>query len=199
MKGLVLFISIAFATLQIYASEILRISLSDGEITEGKLDMPSGKGKVPMLVIFVHGTGPNTYLDKRNFGDTEFNFFDLFSQELNKRGVAFFSYNRRGVTIGENPPYYDKVDSLKYAKYLPSTETLDIESMIISLQKIPRLRQAKIALLGASEGTIIASMVADRKKVRVDDLFLYGYANDNLYDILKWQFSGYSSILNLQK
>jgi len=199
MKRLLLFFMLVCATFPLLASEILHIPLADGETTDGKIDMPTGTEKVPMLVIFVHGTGPNTYLNKRKFGTLGFTYFDLFTDELNRRGIAFFTYNRRGVTIGENPPYFDSVDSVKYAKYLPETEASDIESMIKLLRKNPRLKKAKIALLGASEGTMIASLVADRKKVRLDDLFLFGYANDNLYDVIKWQFSGVSSMMNLQK
>lgn len=62
-----------------------------------------------------------------------------------------------------------------------------------------RLLDSKIALLGCSEGTIIASMVADRKIVTIDGLLLFGYANDNLFDIIKWQYSGKASMINLRK
>ncbi len=152
-----------------------------------------------MIVIFVHGTGPNTYLNKRKIGQVEFNYFDLFADEFTKRGIGFFSYNRRGVEIGDTPPMYDVVDSVQYAKYLPSVEVMDIESIISCLRKDERFKQSKIALLGASEGTIIASMVADRKVEKVDALLLFGYANDNLFDIIKWQFSGAASMINLRK
>lgn len=103
------------------------------------------------------------------------------------------------MEIGNQPPYFDVVDSAKYAKYLPSTEAMDIEAIISMLRKDKRFGQSKIALLGASEGTIIASMVADRKVERVDGLLLFGYANDNLFDIIKWQLSGAASIINLRK
>lgn len=62
-----------------------------------------------------------------------------------------------------------------------------------------RFSDSKIALLAASEGTIIASMVADRKVQKIDGLLLFGYANDNLYDIIKWQYSGKASMINLRK
>jgi len=199
MKQLILLLVIFCALVPLSASEILHIPLADGDSTDGKIDMPAGTGKVPMLVVFVHGTGPNTYLNKRKFGNFEFNYYDLFVNEMNRRGVAFFTYNRRGVTIGDKPPYFDSVDSLKYSKYLPETEASDIESMIKLLRKNPRLKKSKISLLGASEGTMIASLVADRQNVRIDDLFLFGYANDNLFDIIKWQLSGVPSMMNLQK
>jgi len=99
-------------------SEIVKIKLSDGEMMTGKLDLPPGGGDVRELVIFIAGTGPNTYLNHRKLGNTEFNYFDLFVDEFSKRGVAFFAYNRRGVEIGDAPPYCDTVDKEKYKKYL---------------------------------------------------------------------------------
>src|SRR5690606_26068663 len=74
--------------------------------------------------------------------------------------------------------------------YLPHIEAEDIETMIAFLKKDPRFANCKIILYGISEGSIIASMVADRKKVQVDALFLHGYAHENLYDIIEWQNSG---------
>lgn len=179
--------------------EIIRVSLSDGEIIAGRLMLPSGNEKVPLVVVFVHGTGPNTYLNKRKIGNTEFNYFDLFAEEFNRRGIGFFTYNRRGVDMGDTPPYYDKVDSSKYAKYLPQKEAEDVESIVSQIRSDDRFRKSKIALLGCSEGTIIASMVADRKVQKIDGLLLFGYANDNLYDVIKWQYSGKASMINLRK
>jgi len=37
---------------------------------------------------------------------------------------------------------------------------------------------------------LIAAMVAERKVEEVDGLLLFGYANDNMLDIIKWQLSG---------
>jgi pimeloyl-ACP methyl ester carboxylesterase len=123
----------------------------------------------------------------------------LFANEFNNRGIAFFTYNRRGVTIGNTPPYYDSVDMEKYRKYLPSVETEDIAAIISGLKLDKRLLNAKVVLLGWSEGTILAAMVADKKKSAVDALLLAGYANDNIFDIIRWQNSGEPSILNIKK
>jgi pimeloyl-ACP methyl ester carboxylesterase len=82
------------------------------------------------------------------------------------------------------------VDSLKYAKSLPHIEVVDMETMIAGLKKDKRFKNCKIILYGISEGTIIASMVAERQKVKIDALFLHGYAHDNMFDIIKWQNTG---------
>lgn len=199
MKKIAITLIVSFFSIYVYSSEIIKVQLSDGESISGKLDLPTGSSKVPLIVIFAPGTGPNTYLNKRKIGNLEFNYYDLFATEFTKRGIGFFTYNRRGVEMGDQPPYFDVVDSAKYAKYLPSTEAMDIEAIISMLRKDKRFGQSKIALLGASEGTIIASLVADRKVERVDGLLLFGYANDNLFDIIKWQLSGAASMINLRK
>jgi pimeloyl-ACP methyl ester carboxylesterase len=197
-KIIILLIAFSFNT-WLFGQEIVKVKLSDGDTIKGRLSLPVDSDQVPLLVIFVHGTGPNTYLNKRKIGNVEFNYFDLFADEFNKRGIGFFTYNRRGVEIGNAPPYYDKIDSTKYSKYLPVTEAEDIEAIISKLKHDERFLNSKIALLGCSEGTIIASIVADRKVEKIDALLLFGYANDNLFDIIKWQYSGKASIINLRK
>jgi len=198
MKKLLLLIACSWC-IGVYGSNIISIKLNDGESIVGRLSMPEGSANVPTVVVFIPGTGPNTYLNKRKIGNKEFNYYDLFEAEFLKRGIGFFTYNRRGVEIGDKPPYYDKIDSAKYAKYTPKQEVLDVESILSDLRKVDRLKDTRIALLGASEGTIIAAMVADRMVEKVDDLLLFGYANDNMFDIIKWQFSGVTSIMNLKK
>lgn len=199
MKKIVILIIVAIFSNNIFGEEIISIKLSDGDSIIGLLELPRDKENIPLLVIFVHGTGPNTYLNKRKIGNIEFNYFDLFADEFNKRNIGFFSYNRRGVEVGDTPPYYDRIDSAKYSKYLPLTEAKDVESIIFKLRSDSRFSNSKIALLGCSEGTIIASMVADRKIEKVDALLLFGYVNDNLFDVIKWQNSGKASMIYLRK
>lgn len=199
-KNLSLFLAV-FITSATFSqqSQIIKTCLSDGDTLTGKLDLPDSPKKIKELVIFVHGTGPGTYLDRRKISGVEFVYFDLFKQELNKKGIAFYAYNRRGVSLTNTPPTYDTVDRVKYKKYLPSIESKDIGTVIRFLKKDKRLAKAKIVLLGWSEGTIIAPMVARDKQNGVDALLLAGYANDNIPDIIKWQFSGASSMVNLRK
>jgi pimeloyl-ACP methyl ester carboxylesterase len=167
-----------------FTSEIKTVILSDGEQITARLSLP--EEQVNTIVVAVHGTGPNTYLNKR----PGFNYYDVLAEGFCKQGVAFFSYNRRGVEIGDTPPMFDKIDSVKFAEYLPYTEAEDIETMVSFLKKDKRFEHCKIILYGISEGTIIASMVADRQKVKIDALLLHGYAHENMFDIIKWQNMG---------
>ena len=65
--------------------------------------------------------------------------------------------------------------------------------MINAIKQNERLKDCKVYLLGWSEGTIIAPLVAEKYSGTVDGLFLAGYANKNMKEILIWQNSGGSS------
>src|ERR1044072_148257 len=188
----------ALCALRAFASEIVKFTLFDGETVEGKLSLPAEAPRIKELIIYIHGTGPGTYDEHRKMGNTEFNYFDLFAQEFNNRGIAFFTYNKRGVTTGDTPPLYEKVDREKYKKVLPSVEVKDIATFIATLRKDKRLSKARIVLMGWSEGSIIASLAADEKKNNVSALLLAGYANDNLFDVIKWQNGGGASMVNIR-
>lgn len=177
--------SIATMQANAFYSEIFQIKLSDGVTTTVRLALPED-GKIDRIVFAVHGTGPYTYLTRRD----GFNYYDVLAEGFCGKGTGFFTYNRRGVDLGDNAPWFDRVDSTQYAKYQPYIETNDVETMIAFLKNDPRFRDCKIILYGISEGTIIASMVAERKKVMIDALLLHGYAHDNMFDIIKWQNNG---------
>ena len=188
-----------FAASLLCASEIIKFQLFDGETAEGKLSLPADTTNIKELVIYVHGTGPNTFDNHRKFGSLEFNYFDLFANEFNKRGIAFFTYNKRGVTFGDDPPLFDKVDREKFRKAVPSVEVRDIATFISTLRKDKRLKNAKIVLLGWSEGTVLAAMAADDKRNKLSAIFLCGYVNDNMYDVIKWQSTGGSAMVGFGK
>jgi len=171
--------------------EILEMSSFDGYILKGRLVLPEGKDSISKLVIFVNGSSANTYLNRR----VGFNFFDTFADEFSDLGIAFFSYNTRGVSLGDSPPMFYEINEEGYQTYLPLNQVEDIFYMINALKENERLKDCKVYLLGASEGTIIAPLVAEKYPDAVDALFLWGYANQNMKDVLIWQNSGGSSMV----
>jgi pimeloyl-ACP methyl ester carboxylesterase len=180
-------------------AEIIQIPLFDGETLTGKLELPADTRNIREIVIYIHGTGPGTYNDHRKVGSVEFNYFDPFAQEFNKRGIAFFSYNKRGVEIGDSPPFYDKIDREKYGRVVPSVEVKDIGSIIAALRKDKRLKRAKVVLLGWSEGNVLAAIAAEDKRNKVAAVFLAGYVHDNMADVIKWQNGGGSTMVTLRR
>lgn len=176
-------------------TEILRVLSKDGITLEGKLDLPQGQ-QADKLVIFVNGSGPNTYDNRRDKGDgTQFLFYDLFAQEFCKRGAAFFRYSTRGCFPSEEAPFYCRIDETAYQTYCPNTSVLDLEQWGNFLLEDKRLKGAKIYLLGWSEGTMIAPLVAIRGNLKVSALLLAGYANDKMEEVLDWQQSGESDLV----
>jgi len=149
------------------------------------------ENEVKTIVFCIAGTGPITYLTKR----ATFNYFDELANGFCNERIAFFTYNRRGCKTNEVPPLFVEVDSVKYAKYTPIQEAEDIEAMIAFLQKDSRFAGCKVLLYGISEGTIIASLVAERKVVPVYALLLHGYAHENMYDIILWQNKGHGVMI----
>jgi pimeloyl-ACP methyl ester carboxylesterase len=192
--GLLLFVTASFA----HAGEIIKFQLFDGETVEGKLSLPANTPTVKELVIYVHGTGPATYDNHRKFGTIELNYFDYFANEFNRRGIGFFTYSKRGVALGQDPPFFDQVDREKFRKVVPSTEIKDIATFISTLRKDKRLAKTKIVLLGWSEGTVLASMAAEDKRNKVTALFLNGYPNENIYELIKWQNTGGSAMVGFR-
>lgn len=175
------------------ASQIITVETFDGLSFEGKLRLP--EGGADKLVIYVNGSGPNTYDNHRESGELKFNYFDLFAQRFTAEGAAFFSYNTRGVTPGTEPPYFADIDEEAYQTYIPSNEVKDVVSIIRRLTALPELAEAKVYLLGWSAGTIVAPLAALEGEARVDGLLLAGYCNETMADTLEWQQTGGSAMV----
>lgn len=173
-----------------FSSRMRSVKLHDGETVQARLCLPE-QGEVKTVVVIVHGTGPNTYLNKR----PGFNYYDALAEGFCQQGVGFYTYDRRGCRVGDKPPMFVEVDSVRYNTYTPQNDALDVEAHVASLLKEKRFRHCKLLLYGISEGTMIAPLVAERGKVRVDGLLLHGYVNENMYDIIRWQHKGYGGLM----
>ncbi len=191
---------VAAGLLAVQPYELLKIQTAGSEVIVGRLSLPS-VGFKNVLVVDVPGSGPNTYENRRRIGrTTEVRYHDLFAAEFARRGVAYFSYNTRYTEVDENtPPTFDRVDKAKFSTITPAEKTQDLEYIIRHLKKDPRLAHCRVLLLGWSEGTIIASLVAERKQVPIDALFLAGVPADDAYSTILWQHSGEASMINLRK
>lgn len=175
-------------------TEILTIEAQDGVRFDGKLRLPKDTA-VDRLVVFVNGSGPNTYDNHREFASYAFDYFDLFAEQLTQRGIGFFSYNTRGVTPNDVPPQFMAIDEAQYKTYIPSNEVGDIATIINTLKAMPSLADASIYLLGWSAGTIIAPQVVLETDAQVDGLLLCGYTHDTMAETLDWQQTGGSSMV----
>lgn len=175
--------------------EIITVNAFDGVQFDGRLVMPPD-GAPDRLVIYVNGSGPNTYENRIPLSDqAALNYHDLFAQEVTKRGGAYFSYNTRGVSSNETPPQYREIHDEEYQTYLPTNEIQDIRTIVRLLKEDPRLQNAKVFLLGWSAGTITAPLALKDADLPVDALLLAGYCNRTMDEILDWQQTGGSSMV----
>ena len=177
-------------------TQMLDVVSYDGYHIDARLCLP--KENVRTIVIGVNGSGPQTYTTKRKLPDgTSFQYYDIWAKGFTDRGMGFCSYSQRGVIDADEPPYFVQIDEEKYKQYLPHNSVADVESIIASInQKYP---YTKILLLGFSEGTILATQVALRKKAAINALLLIGYCGENLRDTLEWQLSGHTILLQWQR
>lgn len=147
---------------------LLMVKTYDGYTFKGRLSLPESVEEISKLVISIGGAGPTTYNDALPF---EF-FTDV--------GIAFFSYNTRGVDLTDAYPFEKTINNHEYMTYLPSNCIEDIRSIIQTLKAIKRLENCKVLLNGWSEGATLAPLFALKYPDMVDALFLCGYSNENL-------------------
>lgn len=180
----------------LYDTEIITITGQDGIQFDGLLKI-NPKDKTDKLVIFVNGLGPNTYENKRPLTENKvFIYHEVLGNQIVDDNTAYFSYNTRGVTLGFKPPLYANIDEQIYKTYLPNNAIKDVEQIVNTLKADERLKDAKVYLLGWNEGSTIATHVAYRNNVLLDGLLLAGYMNEGMKEILEWQLSGGSSMVN---
>jgi hypothetical protein len=173
---------------------IIDIKTRDGYIFKGRLSLPEGGGNISKLVIFIAGAGPTTY---NTTYDTTLgkNFYEIY----NDKGIAFFSYNTRGVDITDEPPFVKIVNDEEYRTYFPSNSVEDIYDIIKIIKTDERLKDCKVLLNGWSEGAAIAPLFAAKYPDMADALFLCGYSSMNLKEMQKSQLSkmdGGDTLLN---
>src|SRR5690348_17520286 len=98
----------------------IQFTSHDGYPMFGKLTLPDTSGRHP-IVLYVQTSEGATVDMKRPLGQGKtFNYFDLYREKLPPLNVGFFSYEGRGVTMGDAPPRYEKIDPEVY-----NTSTLD--------------------------------------------------------------------------
>lgn len=174
-------------------SEQMTIPSFDGYPLAGKLYLPRGQNP-QALVVYVNGSGPNTYENTRTLTQgTTFSYFDLVAKGFTEQNAAFFSYSTRGVTPSSEPPYYCTIDPTAYQTYLPDHSVRDVAAIVTALRQDPRLSEARVYLLGWSEGSMIAPKAA--QIVPVDGLLLAGYVNGTMRETLDWQQTGGASMV----
>ena len=137
----------------------IRFSATDGTPLEGKLSLPAGaQGPVP-VVFRLHGAGPRTVDNAIQYRDAGgelrvYRYYDFFSHELARRGVAFFRISKRGCTSDSSGQ--PTIDRSVFSKATPSVLLDDYAKALDALRQRTEIDADRIVVLGSSEGTRLA-------------------------------------------
>ena len=159
----------------------------DGYPMRGKLTVPNSARPYP-VVVYVQAAEGMTVDMKRPLPNGTFNYFDLYREKLPEIGVGFFSYEGRGVTMGDTPPRYETIDRTVYNTSTLDNKVRDVLSAVSVVLKQKGVDSTKIFLMGASEGTLLAAEAAARVPDQVKGgLVLYAVLSSTLKDMLTFQ------------
>jgi len=152
----------------------------------GKLALPTSAGTHP-VVIYVQTAEGMTVDMRRHKSRTEtFNYFDLYREKLPEMNVAFFSYEGRGIRMGDKPPRYETINWDIYNTSTLENKVRDVLSAVELVKKQPGIDSSRIFLMGASEGTLLAAEAAARKPGQIRGLILYGVLTANMRENFKY-------------
>ncbi len=133
-----------------YREEEVSFSNAAASVTlAGTLTLPKGSGPFPAALL-IAGSGPND----RDESLASHRPFLVLADHLTRKGIAVLRYDKRG--IGKSTGSVDKATTLDLAS--------DAQAALSYLKTRKEIDPAKIALIGHSEGAIIASLLASRTK-----------------------------------
>jgi hypothetical protein len=173
------------------AAENMEFELDDGWTTMAQLTFPDhGNGHFPGLVL-IHGSGKNdmdeTLPEAVAMVPGGSKFFRPIAYRLAQRGFAVLRFNKRGVT-GLGPQLSSEPRFLSFKQ--PFTRYLnDARSILEQARKLKRIDPNRLLLLGHSEGTVLASLIA-RSEVgsELAGLVLMGVGGYDARTIVQYQF-----------
>jgi uncharacterized protein len=159
----------------------IQFTFSDGSKANGEIAYPTGDGPFPTVVLF-HGSGSND-MDQTIPGQPgESKVLRQIAVNLTGRGFAVVRYNKRGVTdIGPKVEQPGKV-------YTLTTYIDDAQFVLKAVRKLERVNSKRIVLLGHSEGTLTASVIAQSKAGSdIAGLALLGVVGRDIKSALNYQ------------
>jgi len=130
-----------------YAAEQVTVRSPYGHSLGGTLTLPRHAGRPLPVVLLISGTGPQTR-DGSARGDTAHQPFRQIADSLSRRGVAVLRVDDRGVAEGQ----HRLTSALQVAE--------DVRAALALLRARADIDPARIALIGHSEGGMVALMVA---------------------------------------
>lgn len=159
----------------------------DGYEMFGKLTLPDSPG-IHAVLVYVQNAEASTVDTKRQalHGGT-FNFYDLYREKLADLNVGFFSYEGRGVHMGDKPPLYERIEWDAYNTSTLDNKVRDILAAVHIVQKQAGVDATQILLMGTSEGTLLAAEAASRAPREIKGVILSAVVSTTMRDVFKYQ------------
>ena len=132
-----------------HEEEISFSNVAAGVSLAGTLTLPKGAGPFPAALLIV-GSGPHD----RDEALANHRPFLVLADHLARKGIAVLRYDKRG--IAKSTGSSDKATTLDLAA--------DAQAAIAYLKTRKEIDPAKIALIGHSEGAMIAPLIASQTK-----------------------------------
>ncbi len=113
----------------------------DGYEMFGRLALPDSQSP-RAIVVYVQTAEGATVDQKRSLGrEKTFNYHELYRKKFPEMGVGFFSYEGRGIRMGDSPPRYEKIDWDIYNTSTLENKARDVLSAVGVLRERDGLKQ----------------------------------------------------------
>jgi uncharacterized protein len=132
---------------------------SHGVKLSGSITAPKGKKNVPGVVL-LSGSGPHNRDAEQFYHKT----FLVLADELTRRGFAVLRYDERGV--GESTGSYHGTTIYEFSQ--------DANAAVNALRSDPRLKVKNVYIVGHSQGSLEAQVVASQNSVVAGLVLLAG-------------------------
>ncbi len=166
-----------------FSEEDYRFQTRDGLTLVAKLTLPRGPRRRPPVVIFIGGSG-NWDSDYARLVSATQSAFVLPLPDLAQRsaqaGLAFVRYQKRGVSDPGG------VLNAQWSTLRLSALMDDLRSLLAKVKADPRLDGTRIALVGHSEGTMLATWVGNSED-SVKAFVMLGLVRQNLKEVFRLQ------------
>ena len=134
-----------------YTAENIKIPAPAGHVLAGTLTIPRERKAIRLAVVTITGSSPQDRDHNTTDGLGDYRIFGQLADTLGRRNIAVLRMDDRGV--GESTGDFWSATSPERAD--------DIRTGIAYLRTRPELAGVRIALVGLSEGGMIAPMIAE--------------------------------------
>ena len=158
----------------------------DDYTMSGRLTVPGSNGRHAVVIYVQSAEGMTMDMKRRDGRGGTFDYMNLYATKLPAMNVAFFSYEGRGVRRGDRPPRFEAIDTTVYNTSSLDNKVRDAMAAVRLMRQQLDVDPARVYLMGASEGTLLAVETASRIPREVAGLILYGALSTNMRETFRY-------------